>query len=134
VIVTAWVPGATDFGKGPLGADPNAAVKAVAALDAAGQVLWSAGLDADPWSVPTVDPSGHVWIGGPGALTELDTTGALLATHPLGGSGNRDVAAIGFTPSGAPVIAGSFDGTLDLGQGALTANSKRDAFVATMVP
>lgn len=129
--------GTWDFGGGPIG-DPSERSVVVVAFDPTGQHLWSSAIATAPVYGATiaVDPADHVWVSaGSGELVELSAAGALIAKHTLGGSGERYTTAIGFAPGGAPVIAGWFAGTLDLGAGApLVAQSKRDAFVAKLAP
>ena len=134
LIIAETVGGMADFGGGPVGA-PGPWHTAVAAFDADGQYLWSTALEATFSGGLAVDAADHLRVGtAAGELAELDPGGALVAMHPIGGSGARAAWAVGFAPGGAPVIAGTFEATLDLGTGALTAKSKHDTFVAALAP
>lgn len=135
-IVAGDATGAMDFGGGPVG-DPTQRLTTVAAFDTSGHHLWSKALDAEAGlgTGLAIDPFGHIWVStASNSIVELDAGGAVKATHPLDGSGQRHAAALGFRPGGVPIIAGVFDGTLDLGQGLLTPQSKQDVFVAALTP
>ena len=135
------VKGAWDFGGGLIGS-PDELNVVVVAYDPNGQHLWSAAVASAPAESPVswsgtlaVGPSDHIWVSpGWSEVLELSATGSLLAKHPLSGTGKRVPFAIGFTPAGAPMIAGVFNGTLDVGQGPLAAKCKLDTFVAALGP
>jgi hypothetical protein len=126
-----------DFGGGPIG-DPAIKQAVVAAFDGMGQHRWSKSLGQQDWAggVLAIDPAGHVWLTiSDGSVLELDAAGALVATHPIGGTGKRSATAIGFAPDGAPMLAGFFDGSIDIGSGSpLTVQGSVDAFVARLSP
>ena len=127
--------GSADFGGGPLSDDAGETLSAVVVFDAEGNHLWDTVVGDLPLSALAADAAHHVWVGGGNdGLIELGPSGALIATHPFSGQGTRFASAIGFTPSGSPVIAGGFKGTIDLGQGPLVALGSRDTFVAKLAP
>jgi hypothetical protein len=134
LVVADTLIGPMDFGGGPVGS-PNTYEMGVAAFDADGNYLWSNAISTGASRGLAVDAADHVWVGtGSANLAELDSGGALVAVHPLGGSGKREVSAIGIAPGGAPVIAGLFEDTIDLGAGPLHAKGKSDTFVAALAP
>jgi hypothetical protein len=133
LIVAQDLAGATDFGGGPIGST-GPLMTAVVAFDAGGQYLWSTGLGSEGNAGLAVDAAAHVWVGLGSNIAELDSAGALIAMRSIGGSGYRWEGVIGFAPGGAPVIAGAFEGTLDLGTGTRTAQSQQDAFIAALAP
>jgi hypothetical protein len=129
LIIAQPLPGPMDYGGGPI--DDSAG--AVAAFDAAGKYLWSAAIGEEYMFGFTVDGADHLWLGvGNGDVVELDAGGAVLGKRSFGGSGSHYALAIGVAPGGAPVIAGEFNGTLDLGTGTLVAQSQTDVFIAAL--
>jgi hypothetical protein len=142
ILLSGIVTGVIDLGGGPVGASSGDQIIA-ARLDATGKHLWSRWVSDVPAGSPllkyvppiAVAPGGHVWLGGlDGALMELDSSGATVATRSLGATGHAWCASLAFGPSGAPVIAGIHDATVDLGQGPLTAAGPRATFVAALAP
>lgn len=141
VLIAGIAQGFVDLGGGPIAGPGSHTI--VARLDAMGNHLWSRsiadgvpGAPSDEYGMPlAVDANGHIWVGGvDGALLELDGAGATVASHSLGATGHAWCAAVDFGPNGAPVIAGVYDGTVDLGQGPLTAAGVRATFVAALAP
>jgi hypothetical protein len=128
-----------DLGGGPVGVAGQLMI-IVAKLDPTGDHIWSGAFPAGPaepmWTLTPgfgIDDSGHVWLGGvSGAMLELDPSGALVATHALGGSGARYADIAGFGPGGAPLVFGTFDDTIDIGQGLLTAGGAKSTFVGVL--
>jgi hypothetical protein len=134
LLVAGGGDGSLDLGGGPISASNQPKI-VVARLDATGNHVWSRAVgDGLTAGALAVAPDGHVWAGVPGALVELDAAGTLVATHPLAGAGGRMAAALDFGPGGAPVVAGTFDTTIDLGHGPLTTGGGVAAFVATLAP
>ena len=80
-------------------------------LDFGGGVLVSAGL-SDVFLVKYSAAGQHVW------------------SKRFGGAGNDTGMAVSTDSAGSVTIAGSFEGTVDFGGGALTSSGSRDVFVA----
>jgi hypothetical protein len=83
-----------------------------------------------------VDAQDRIYLGGiNGALLQYDSAGNLQSTFPLSTTGEAycELAQIG--PGGSPVVAGNFNGLLDLGQGVLDGGELgRIGFAAALGP
>jgi hypothetical protein len=78
----------------------------------------------------TAAGSGDLFVAGYAA-----GSGAHRSSRRFGGLGYQYAAAAAIGPGGTPVVAGYFQGTLDLGDGAShVAGGLYDGFVATLVP
>jgi len=139
--------GTIDLGTGALG---NAATTSgfVAKLDRAGNPGWSRRIggsgDASAYAV-AVDDRGHVLIGGwfrgdlegrkaagetDAYLLELDSDGTTVGLRTFGDAGSQTITAIA-VHGDEVVIAGDFDGSIDLGGGPLASAGQSDVFVAS---
>lgn len=67
-------------------------------------------------------------------VLRLDPTGRLLWLRSLSDIGPQIVASVAFDPWGGVVLAGSFEGTIDLGGSPLAAESERDVLLARLDP
>lgn len=131
VLLSTTSPGSIDLGGGPIGTSAGGSYLAKLAPD--GTHLWSEVLK-DGGRLLASSPSGDIWLAASDGLRTLDPSGALTGTTPLDGAGHRWSSLLGFTPTGAPVVAGTFTGTIDLGQGPLSAIAKGSTFVARLGP
>ncbi|MFL5320615.1 MAG: PQQ-binding-like beta-propeller repeat protein [Myxococcaceae bacterium] len=72
------------------------------------------------------------------ALHEISGSGAVIATRTFHNVMCREDAfvetSVAFTPSGAPLAAGVFNGTVDFGTGAKTASGGADDFLLRLAP
>jgi hypothetical protein len=154
VVLTGSFQGAVDFGGGPLQAVGSDGF--LAKLDPAGNHLWSKSFGngksvyADGASF---DAAGNVLFAG-GFDGVLD-----FGAGQLTSAGNGDVYVAKYTPggtalwtkrfgdaqvqyandvkpslSGAPIVTGTFSGTIDFGTGAVTAMGMSDLFLVTLPP
>jgi hypothetical protein len=67
-----------------------------------------------------------------GLLVALDPTGRVRWMRSAGDLGVQALAAVAVDPWGSVVIAGSFEGTIDLGGPPLTAETERDVLLAKL--
>lgn len=130
----------------------------IAAFDGEGAHRWSRGvpiLVGDghvTWSDAACDATGSLALtglyrggidlgGGPimpadlydGIVARFDPAGGLLWSHSFGGDGSYPTGrAVAYTPGGEVAVVGSFDGTVDLGGGPLTASNGDDVLVALL--
>ena len=143
-----------DFGDFFL-ADPTAMDGFVAKLDADGHPLWArqVGGDGDQKvDGVAVDTKGNVVamgqfegtidvagqslnaMGFDGFLAKLTTTGDLLWAGQIGGSGTTLVRSVAVDSSDNILVAGFFDGTLEIGANKVPSTGNLDAFVAKLGP
>jgi hypothetical protein len=123
-------------------------------LDPKGKLLWSerfGGPGADAPGAVAVDSAGNIVLGGkfedsidfgggpltasPGLpssfLVQLNPSGKHLWSQSFAGV-DAVVNGLAIGPKGAIAVAGSFAGTIDLGDGVLTSAGSNDAFVALL--
>ncbi len=62
-------------------------------------------------------------------LASIDETGKLIETAELDGNGNETLGALGTTRDGVPVVIGTFNNLLDVGEDRLIAKGTSDLFV-----
>ncbi|MGD1047129.1 MAG: hypothetical protein ABR899_00075 [Candidatus Krumholzibacteriaceae bacterium] len=152
-IVTGDIDGTVDFGGGALTSAGSADVFVVK-VASDGTHVWSKifgdesyqranGVAVDAFGNVLVTGSfyGAVDFGG-GALTsagqwdifvtKFGSDGACLGSRRFGDSNSQFAYAVAADASGNAIITGDFDGTVDLGGGALTSAGGRDIFVAKL--
>jgi hypothetical protein len=154
VILSGWASGDADFGGGPI-MPGAAAMSFAAALDAQGRHRESRAFgDAHYINHSIADPNGGLvlaadmrgtWtLGGITVHTaaEGDTDFVLVELTPAlqvvsvsrfgNGGGTQSLAGLALAPEGAAVLAGTFEGKLDLGWGVMRAVAPEltDAFLA----
>ncbi|XYH99870.1 nucleotide-binding protein [Sorangium sp. So ce1128] len=151
VIVAGQLEGTVDFGGGPLVATGTGADAFVAKFDRYGTHLWSKRFpgEGNQFAMAVeVDLSGAIVVAGR-AFGSIDVGGGELASHGsddvfvakldsdgehiwsriFGGSGADRCDRIAIDPTGAVIVAGGYNGTVDFGTGALASAGMRDAFV-----
>ncbi len=154
VFVTGMFEGTADFGGGPLTSAGQSDVF-LAKYTAAGTHLWSrrfGGVYTDEGKGLAVDPGGNVLLtgtfyatadfgGGPLAgtageafLAKFSPAGTHLWSQHFGGVLSDEGRAVAVDGSGNVVMAGVFQGTIDLGGGPLTSAGGSDAFLARYSP
>ncbi|MDC3980226.1 hypothetical protein [Polyangium jinanense] len=154
VIAAGEFQGAMDFGNGKTitsagnGVDPF-----VVAVSASGNVRWARAFGdeqvqfanavaagPDGWIAVAGEASGMVSFGG-SALTAsgadafvaiLDSEGKHIWSRIYGDASPQAAYSVAFTAAGDIVVAGEFDGSLDLGSGVLSSAGGGDAFVARL--
>jgi hypothetical protein len=120
-----------------------------------GAALWGAAfgdaLDQAAAAAVAVDVAGSSYVGGSFAgttsfggapltsaggrdafLAKLDADGGTLWSLRAGGEGQDAITAVGVAPDGDVIVAGTFEGTLDLGGAPLVSLAAADAFVARL--
>ncbi|MDI1450654.1 hypothetical protein [Polyangium sp. 6x1] len=154
VIAAGEFQGLMDFKNGNMitsaanGVDPF-----VVAVSAAGAVRWARAFgDAEAQVANAVAAGPNGWIavagdasgvldfgGGPRAtngadlfVAILDADGGHIWSRVFGDAAPQTAYGVAFTKSGDVVVAGEFDGTLDLGGGVLQSAGGGDAFVARL--
>lgn len=155
VVITGYYRDPVDLGGGALAGSGNRRKVLVAELDPTGEHRWSLGLYGDQHLQPravAVGPTGAVAVvaglqgtaqglgGGPYAsagdwdalVAVLEADGSSRWAHTFGDSGADHVLDVAFDSAGDVVIAGTFAGSIDLGDGALTSDSAFDGFVAKL--
>ena len=152
VAITGLFGGTIDFGGGALTSAGGSDVF-VAKLDAAGEHLWSMGFGNNSnqyGSAVAFAPGGDVVIAGAyagsidfggGTFTSAGGSDAFLAVFGSGGvykwsksfgnNANQSAAGVVVQPSGNIVVAGSFEGQIDLGSGQLATAGLADVFVGS---
>jgi hypothetical protein len=130
----------------------------VAGFSASGHPLWNHPL-GDPrslhWAKLALTARGHLLIagtvegtvdlgdgpfsgrGGPGPdlfVLELGRQREFLSARRFGGTALHQVWSVVEGPVGQPVLAGTFDGALDLGSGLLSSEGNLDFFIARLGP
>ena len=75
--------------------------------------------------------SGTIWRGAAEdvAIACFDPSGTLQWAQSLGGAGAESVTRLETMPSGAVRVVGTFQQTVDFGDGPVTANATTDLFV-----
>jgi hypothetical protein len=157
LLVSGSYDGTLDLGGGPMGA-PGAMRYFVTKLGPSGEHLWSEtvaveeppppfatvsfelSVDATEafrlarYAVPGMKVLGTEIADGRLVVVDHDSTGnpTHLWQFPL--TDSALTGGLARAADGAPVVAGTFNGTIDFGQGALTAEGTRDAFVAKLSP
>lgn len=143
--------GFLDLGNGKLGVAGESSAF-VARVDADGQTAWSAAWNGgNPRATSVaVGPGGAALVTGQfegklqvgqellfgGAATsafvaQLDPSGAVVHAQALSGSGSCAGRSATFDAQGNGLVTGSFDGTIDLGTGPLSAESAGAAFLVS---
>lgn len=149
VLLSASYQGTIDLGGGPRGSVADNR-QFVTKFGATGEELWTHDIAADPVgggsSLIAIEPGGSFFLAGLGSpgmailgepvperapfVAAFDAGGKPIdvQTFPL----TRKVRGFGLSASaaGALVLVGEFEGVLDLGQGPLVSEGRRDAFVA----
>jgi hypothetical protein len=120
-----------------------------------GAALWGAAfgdaLDQAAAAAVAVDVAGSSYVGGSFAgttsfgaapltsaggrdafLVKLDADGGTLWSLRAGGEGQDAITTVGVAPDGDVIVAGTFEGTLDLGGAPLVSLAAGDAFVARL--
>lgn len=137
--------GTLDLGGGPLTATAAGDVF-VARFDAAGDHLWSHAYGSgNPENVTgvAVDPGGKQWVAGyfqdladlgSGALHSAGSSdiflagyaagGAPIVSHAYGSAGDEYAHHLTANSVGTPIIAGVFNGSIDVGQGPIVASGQ----------
>jgi hypothetical protein len=155
VLVAGGFDDTVDLGSGPLKSAGSSDVY-VAKYSPDGELLWSRGFGGSgyQWAeAMAVDAAGNsVIIGGihdgadfgdgyvPAAgntdffVMKLDPSGNRLWSKQLGTAGYDYGMGVAVDAKGAVLISGSFDGTLDLGGGALKFAGDEDLFFAKLAP
>ena len=152
VVLTGWSSGDADFGGGSV--MPGAgAVSFATTLDGQGRHLASRAFgDAGYMTHSSAKPTGEVVLAGDfGGSRTLDgitvhteaagdtdflvveLTAALRVarvSHFGNGGGTQSLVDLALAPDGASLLAGSFEGKLDVGWGVMTTTGLRDAFLA----
>lgn len=67
-------------------------------------------------------------------VMRLDSRGAVRWIRTLSDAGPQALAAVAVDPWGGVIVAGSFEGTIDLGGPSITAGSARDVLLAALDP
>ncbi|WP_156339189.1 hypothetical protein [Chondromyces crocatus] len=155
VALTGVFGGTIDFGSGALtAADPHGYASYVVKLNTHGDALWSVALDTDTVKSVGFDGVGDVLVGGSFAerlllgdtlhVTDGDadifaarlngTNGTPSWSHSLGDGADQRATRIAMDQGGRLVLTGVFDGSLDLGCGALSSGSGNDLFLAGLCP
>jgi len=150
LVVAGQLQGALDFGGGPLTAEMFAEEIFVARLDGAGKHLWSRrfpGTGNEDVQALSVDAAGNVVLVGCGAggvdfgmgapqglswssyVAKLSPAGETLWAVQFPGSPYVCGSAVAIDAAGNVLVAGTFQGTVDLGAGPLTSAGGYDAFV-----
>jgi hypothetical protein len=153
VVTTGWAPGDTDFGGGAVMAGA-ASISFAATFDRQGRhVASSAFASHGPYIMHSLatpaggvvlatDLAGSRTIGGNTIHTgseadrdvvvvELDAGLQVARISRFGnGGGNQVLNDLGLAPDGALLLAGSFEGKLDLGWGTMRTDHKTDAYLA----
>ena len=131
----------------------------IARHDDTGTLLWTRTFAPDPMTLEFVAPTalvvgdevvtagrfrGSIDFGGGDLITEPlknamfvarhDLAGAHLGSTAFDGTGEQSPWAAAFGPDGELVVAGDFDGTLDLGAGPMVSLSDQDLFVHRFSP
>lgn len=154
VFVTGVFEGTADFGGGPL-TSAGQGDGFLARYSSAGAHLWSrrfGGVWNDSSNALAVDPGGDVIVTGT-FLGSVDFGGAVLASsgfdvflakyspagahlwsRRFGGTLQDAGTAVALDASGNVVLAGTFEGTIDVGGGPLTAAGGTDVFLAQYSP
>jgi hypothetical protein len=145
--------GTVDFGGGhtltstPVGPDPSASPSFdvyVAKLSPAGLVLFATGYGGAADESPggfAVDAAGQSAFTtilpfgmNPLAVVKLDASGALVWSHAYGGTSSSFLGFLAVDPTGALLVGGATNPTLDLGCGTLVSAGSGDAVLAKLTP
>ncbi len=154
IFFTGAFGGFLDLGNGPMGVAGEGSAF-LSHVDAEGQPEWSlafTGVGPVAASV-AVGPAGDVLVAGhfqqelqvgpvllaageasSAFVARLDASGNVLYARALPSSGSSTAASVAFDAQGDALVTGGFDGTLDLGQGPLTAQSAQDGFLVALDP
>lgn len=154
-VVVGTFEGTLDFGNGAISSVTGRDFF-VARFDADGSPLWSArygGAAADEEIYVTVDSAGNVILGlvllesvdfggGPlastglkdAAIVKLDSSGGHLWSRRYGDASHQSVLDIEVDGADNIIVAGIFNGSIDLGGGPLAEIGAMDAFVAKLDP
>ncbi|UQA61809.1 hypothetical protein [Polyangium aurulentum] len=135
-VITGPLTGTIDVGTGPI-SEPLAGLF-IAKYDASGKPMWVRHTGGGYFRAVATDATDNLLLAGEilagmdlgsGALTtaggsdllvaKLDPSGATLWAQTYGDKDAQAGFAIGAGDDGAPIVAGTFDGALDFGQGAL---------------
>ncbi len=146
VIVIGEYGGVLDFGTGPISNRATTSGFAVK-LGPDGSTRWIRRLggtgDASAYAI-TVDARDHVFVGGwfkgewdgrvaagetDAYLLELDPNGAVIELRTFGDAASQTITSLAVVGSEL-IVAGDFDGEIDLGGGALRSAGQSDVFVA----
>jgi hypothetical protein len=153
VYLAGTMTGTVDLGGGPMTSAGLADVL-IAKLDPNGNLVWArrvggvsddiaAGLVVDESNSPVVvghfegamdvDGSPLVSQGGKDVfLIKLDAAGGTVWVRSYGDAQDQVAAGVAVDPAYEVIVAGSFEGTIDLGGGPLVSAGQRDVFVAKL--
>jgi len=155
VVVTGYFQNTADFGTGPL-ASAGASDVFVAEYSPAGAPRWArraGGSGSEDGRAIAADRDGNVLVTGTfqgsvdfggGPLTSngsrdlfvarYSPSGVHLSSRRYGGVTGEQSCAVAADPTGNPILAGYLQGTVDFGQGPLTAAGDRDVFLTRLLP
>ncbi|MDC0739910.1 hypothetical protein [Polyangium mundeleinium] len=154
IIAAGEFKGSMNFGNGKVLTSAASGVDSfVVAVNAGGTVRWARAFGDDQvqvanavaagpdgWIAVAGEASGVVNFGGgdrtasgiDGFVAILDGEGKHIWSRVFGDAAPQAAYGVAFTGSGDVVVAGEFDGSLDLGSGALQSAGGGDAFVARL--
>ena len=141
VIVLGWLTGSADFGDGSVEVPYGGQAEFLASYRAVdGAYRWSTQAGPGIDGRLAVTPQGDAVVMGHGVYPDAQhitvgqfagADGAPQWSRTFTGEGDQRLGALASTPD-AVVVAGSFNGTIDMGLGALTSAGSDDAFVGVL--
>lgn len=152
-VVMGWISGTVDFGGGPIVADAQGSIFLAKFSGADGSHIWSKKIAPEIGNLYdlAVDSAGNVGMIGSYSTSinvggaPLPSNGALdmwVARYNAGGqhvwskhfgdTGDDEAMGIDFDATGNLVVAGTYTGAIDFGNGTLTNGGAKDAFLVKL--